>query len=152
MNSSAAEFQLERYKYILQRLHAVNENVYRFFGIYQAAVTALLTAMLALFVTFRQWQLSAVVARAGVVGLGVLITLVALFVVLLIIVGIASWFNYRNEECALTDEMVAAGFRARPTIRKWYTWYEIYMLLFVVCTVASMWFMIYSYMLPAMVD
>ena len=39
--AAESEFALERYKYILQQIHTVNENVYRFLAIYQTLAVAL---------------------------------------------------------------------------------------------------------------
>lgn len=49
------EFALERYRYILQQIHAVNENAHRFLAIYQTLATTLVGATLALFVGYRNW-------------------------------------------------------------------------------------------------
>jgi hypothetical protein len=67
--SKEQEFQLERYKYILQRIHTVNENVYRFLAIYQALAVALVSGGVALFVGYRKWNIPVSVARSGVIGL-----------------------------------------------------------------------------------
>ncbi len=60
------DFVLERYKYILQQINAVNENVHRFLAIYQTLAVALVSGGLALFVGYRKWGIAASVARAGV--------------------------------------------------------------------------------------
>lgn len=49
------EFALERYRYILQQIHATNENAHRFLAIYQTLATTLVGAALALFVGYRKW-------------------------------------------------------------------------------------------------
>lgn len=41
------EFALERYRYILQQIHAVNENAHRFLALYQTLATALVTVVAA---------------------------------------------------------------------------------------------------------
>lgn len=58
----------ERYKYILQQIHTVNENVYRFLTIFQTLLTAIVTAALALFVSYSKWGISPSTARTGVTG------------------------------------------------------------------------------------
>ncbi|WDV53100.1 hypothetical protein PV963_23400 [Streptomyces coeruleorubidus] len=100
------EFALERYRYVLQQIHAVNENAHRFLAIYQTLATALVTAALALFVGYRKWELAAATARGGVIGLLTLATVVAAFTGTLIVVGALAWLDYRNEECDITDEVV----------------------------------------------
>lgn len=145
-----AELALERYKYILQQIHTVNENVYRILAIYQAFATALVGAALALFVGYHGWHVVASVARTGVIGLLVLTTVAATFTLVMIVVGILSWLDYRNEECDLTDTVVYPGFRARPRTKNFIRWYETYIAAFIVLSVAAMWVLASLILLPAM--
>ena len=87
------EFALERYRYILQQIHAVNENAHRFLAIYQTLATTLVGAALALFVGYRNWEVEAATARGGVVGLLILTTVVAAFTITLIVVGAFAWLD-----------------------------------------------------------
>lgn len=144
------EFALERYRYLLQQIHAVNENLHRFLAIYQALTTSLVGAVLALFVGYREWGLNAATARSGVIGLLTLTTVVAAFTATLIVVGALAWLDYRNEECDLTDEMVAPDFRKRPRTRNLLRWYETYVLVFIVVSVLVMWLLAVLFLLPAM--
>ncbi|WP_244299168.1 hypothetical protein [Streptomyces viridochromogenes] len=144
------EFAIERYRYILQQIHAVNENAYRFLAIYQALATSLVGAALALFVGYRKWQVTPSTARDGVIGLLILATVVAAFTVLLIVVGALAWLDYRNEECDITDEMVRPGFRKRPITRNLLRWYETYMVLFIAVSVIVMWLIASTLVLPKM--
>ncbi|MFD7815996.1 hypothetical protein ACFV6E_24180 [Streptomyces sp. NPDC059785] len=144
------EFALERYRYLLQQINAVNENAHRFLAIYQTLATGLVTASLALFVGYRKWEVSPGIARGGVIGLLSLTTVVAAFTSTLIVVGAVAWFDYRNEECDITDEMIAPGFRARPRSRNFFRWYETYVLLFIVVSLIVMWLLAGFFLLPAM--
>ncbi|MEU1941375.1 hypothetical protein ABZ554_02690 [Streptomyces sp. NPDC020125] len=144
------EFALERYRYILQQIHAVNENAHRFLAIYQTLATTLLGAALALFVGYRKWELAPATARGGVIGLLTLTTMVAAFTVTLIVVGAVAWLDYRNEECDITDEMVGPGFRKRPRPGNFLYWYETYVLLFIAVSVIAMWMLGGFLILPAM--
>jgi len=143
------DFALERYKYILQQIHTVNENVYRFLAIYQTLAVALVSAGLALLVGYRKWGIQPSVARSGVVGLMWLTTVIAAFAVLLIIVGVFSWLDYRREECELTDVVVRPGFRKPPQSRNILRWYETYIVLFIVGTIAFLWSYTLEFVLPA---
>jgi hypothetical protein len=143
------QFQLERYKYILQQLHAVNENVYRFLAIYQTLATALVGAGLALFVGYKDWGLAPTTVRAGIVALMWLVTFVAGFTILLVVVGVLSWLDYRHEECAVTDEAVRPGFRQPPQLRNFFRWYETYIVLFIMSSIVCMWYFALVVVLPA---
>ncbi|MEV8057217.1 hypothetical protein AB0P37_11970 [Streptomyces antimycoticus] len=142
------DFVLERYRYILQQIHAVNENAYRFLAIYQTIATALISAALALFVGYRKWGVSSDTARGGVIGLLTLTSMVAAFTATLIVVGVFAWLDYRNEECEITDEMIRIGFRKRPNPRNFYRWYETYVLLFILVSVIVMWALAGIFLLP----
>ncbi|SBT45080.1 hypothetical protein [Micromonospora auratinigra] len=142
--------QLERYKYILQQLHVLNENVYRFLALYQTLATTLVGAALALFVGYRKWEIDPATARAGVLGLLWLVTIVAAFTILLIVTGVLNWLDYRREECELTDGMIFPGFRRAPRVGNLRRWYETYIVLFIACSIGFMWWYALSLILPAM--
>jgi hypothetical protein len=144
------EFAVERYRYLLQQIHTVNENVYKFLAIYQALATALIGAGLALFVGYKKWGIAADTARAGVIAVLWLVTAVAAFTSLLIVTGILNWLDYRREECELTDRIVYPGFRRPTRAANFYRWYETYILLFIVLSVGLLWLLALTWLLPAM--
>lgn len=140
------QFALERYRYILQQIHAVNENVYRFLTIYQTLATAVVSGALALFVGYRKWGIRASVARSGVVGLMWLTTMIAAFAVMLIAVGMLSWLDFRREECELTDAAVRPSFRKPPRPRNFLRWYETYITIFIAGSIAILWWYTLEFM------
>jgi uncharacterized membrane protein YidH (DUF202 family) len=146
----AQAFEVERYKYLLQQLHTVNENVYRFLGIYQTLATVLVGGALTLFVRYDDWHIDKEIARIGIVALLLLVTVIAAFTVLLIVVGALNWLDYRREECELTDTAVRAGFRRPPDPKNFWRWYETYIVLFIVVSVGFMWLGAGIVLLPAM--
>lgn len=139
---------VERYKYILQQIHTVNENVYRFLAIFQTLVTAIVTAALGLFVGYRKWNIAPETARTGELGLLILATVIAAFTVLLVVVGVLSWFDYRSEECDLTARYFARDFRSKPKLRNFYRWYETYIVLFIVAVTILIWILSESFIIP----
>ncbi|MER5533137.1 hypothetical protein [Streptomyces mirabilis] len=149
-SAARREFALERYRYILQQIHTVNENAHRFLAIYQTLATTLVGATLALFVGYQKWNIAPETARDGVVGLLTLTTVVAAFTATLIAVGVITWLDYRNEECDITDEMVTPGFRKRPQSNNFLRWYETYVLLFILISIITMWTLAGFFILPAM--
>lgn len=149
LHRSVQDFSLERYKYILQQIHAVNENTYKFLAIYQALATTMVGAALALFVGYRKWGVEPAVARAGVVGLLMLETVVAVFTELLVFIGILTWLDYRKEECELTDRAVQTGFRKAPQPGNFFRWYETYIMAFIAVTTIFMWAYALMFVLPA---
>ncbi|WP_336205439.1 hypothetical protein [Nonomuraea sp. LPB2021202275-12-8] len=141
---------VERYKYILQQIHTINENVYRFLAIYQTSAVAIASAGLALFVGYRSWRIDPATARSGLLALMWLETVVAAFTIMLITIGIVSWLDYRREECELTDEFVRQGFRKLPQTTAFIRWYETYILLFIICSTIFMWVSTLIILLPGM--
>lgn len=139
---------VERYKYILQQINSVNENVYRFLAIFQTLVTAIVTAALVLFVSYSKWKIAPATAQTGIQAALILVTVIACFTVLLIVIGVVSWFDYRCEECDLTAKYFAADFRSRPQARNFYRWYETYILLFVLAVTVLLWVLGESFLIP----
>ena len=146
----AQAFEVERYKYILQQLHTVNENVYRFLAIYQTLATLLVGAALTLFVRYDEWKIERPVAEIGIVSLLLLVTATAAFTVLLIVVGVFNWRDYRVEECKLTAEAIRPGYREPPKWGNLWRWYETYIVLFIIGSVGFMWLGTVFVLLPAM--
>lgn len=139
---------IERYRYILQQINTVNENVYRFLAIFQAIVTALVTAALVFFVSYSKWGIAPSTARTGLRGLLVLITVIAGFTILLIAVGILSWLDYRREECELTAKYFAADFRIPPKLRNFYRWYETFIILLIIVITVLLWVLTEVFLIP----
>jgi len=146
--SRATEFALERYRYLLQQIHTVNENVYRFLAIYQALATLLVSAILGLFTGYRQWSIEPTLVRTGIVGLLLLETFVALFACLLVVVGILAWLDYRSEECELTDEYAKQGFRSSPRLGNFFRWYETYIVIFIIGSTVCIWLLATLVLIP----
>jgi uncharacterized iron-regulated membrane protein len=146
---TASAMEVERYKYILQQLHTVNENVYRFLAIYQTIATVLVGAALTLFVRYPDWHIKPHLARLGITSLLMLVTVVALFTILLIVIGMITWLDYRREECAVTDVAVRPGFREQPRVGNIWRWYETYIIAFIVASVTFMWLGAGLILLPA---
>jgi len=149
LNDAAKEILVERYRYILSQIKAVNDNVYRFLAIYQTLATAVVGVGIALFVNYRNWHISAETTRLGLTGAMLVVTVIAAFTVLLILIGIWAWLDYRNEECDVADKAVYPGFRSRPRIRNFFRWYETYIVLFIVATVLAMWILAEAVLIPA---
>ena len=148
--ASQDDFVLERYKYILQQIHAINENVYRFLAVYQSLAVTIIGGGLALYVGYRGWHIPTSVARTGIIGLMWLVTIVAAFAVLLIIMGMVNWWDYRKEECELTDAAVRPGFRKPPQLQNLLRWYETYIVLFIVGSITFLWAYTFAFILPTM--
>lgn len=142
------DFSLERYRYILQQIHTVNENVYKFLAIYQALATTTVGAAVALFVGYQQWGVAPDTARTGILGLLLLETVIAAFTALLIFIGVLAWLDYRSEECELTDRAVHPGFRKPPRVGNFFRWYETYIIAFIVVSTGFLWVFALVFILP----
>lgn len=138
-STPAREFELERYKYILQQLHASNENVHRFMALFQTIVTALATGGIALLVGYKKWGIEPPLARAGVEGIVWLIVLTTIFAILLIAAGVFTWIDYRREECELLTQVSSIS-RLPPTWKNFWRWHETYIVLFMLLAAAFLCF------------
>jgi hypothetical protein len=146
----AHEFELERYRYILQQIDSVNGNTGKFLALYQTLTTSLATGALALFVGYRKWDISQQIARDGVIGVALLITLVAAFTITMLIVGMFTWLDYRREECELTDRAVYPGFRSPARPRNILRWYELYTVFGIMLSAVVFWLFAVLVLLPSM--
>ena len=127
-----SEFKLERYKFILQQINTLNENVHKYLTLYQTLATAIVGGVVLIVVSWKQLKIEAHIARAGVEGLLCLYVVLTLFIVVAIGAGIASWFDYRKEENEVLDEVVREGYRKPPQLGNLWRWNETYVLLFIV--------------------
>ncbi|MBB5874019.1 cell division septal protein FtsQ [Allocatelliglobosispora scoriae] len=148
-SARSGEYELERYRYILQQLNSVNENVHRYLTVYQTLATALGGGALLVFASRTSWGLTAATAKASIIGLLSLLTLVGLFCSMLIFVGMLSWLDYRREECELTDEAVYPGFRKPPNRRNFIRWHETYIIAFILTSTILLWVLTLSLLLPS---
>ncbi|MFG1866749.1 hypothetical protein [Micromonospora arborensis] len=140
--------RLERYRYILRQIEDANQNTYRFLALYQAIVTSLATACVALFLGYRSWGIQPGFARAGLLALMFLLSLVAAFAVVLIVTGMFTWVDYRREECELVNLVAGEGFRAPPRWRNFLRWYETWIIGFVIVSLMGMWLVVLHLLLP----
>ncbi len=125
------QFKVERYKYILQEMRSLNENIHKYLTLFETLATFVIGGGVSVFVGWKSLRLSSEVARAAINGLLVLLLLLALFVIASIVATMISWFDYRNEEVDLIDQ-IQPGFRKKPTLRNFWRWNETYMVCFVI--------------------
>ena len=125
------QFKVERYKYILQEMRSLNENVHKYLALYETLATFVIGGGVGVFVGWKSLHLSSEVAIAAINGLLFLLLFLALFVIASIVAGIISWFDYRNEEVELLDQ-IQPEFRKKPTLRNFWRWNETYLVCFVI--------------------
>ncbi len=128
---------LERYKYVLQEIHTLNNNIHKYLNLFQTLATALATAGVAVFVGRQQLDLTSDVARTAIQGLMGLLIVLAAFVVLAILAGVFSWLDYRAEEVELLNKLMGYGFRKPPKKRNFWRWQETYVVIFILIVVTS---------------
>jgi hypothetical protein len=142
------DFYLERYKYILQEIHTLNENIHKYLSLFQTLATALATAGVAVFVGRQQLNLTPEVTRTAIQGLLGLLVILAAFVVFSVLAGIFSWFDYRVEEVDLLNRMIGPGFRKPPRKRNFWRWQETHVLVFITIVVTSIFVFVESKIIP----
>lgn len=137
MLAESNDFKLERYKYILQQIHFLNENIHKHLALFQGLSTVILGGIVAIFVNWKKLGIDAETAQTGIYALLGLLCLLALFVILYVFSGIFSWLDYREEEADLLDEMVAIGYRARPKVKNLWRWHESWLVVSIVVFVIT---------------
>jgi ABC-type uncharacterized transport system permease subunit len=147
-STAGNDFKLERYKYILNEIHALNENVNKYLTLFQTLATALIGGGVGLFLTWQSQNLDADLVVAAMRGLLGLLVILALFVVLVVVSGIVSWFDYRQEEVELLNEIVGPTFRKPPQWGNIWRWREFYVILFVLVSVGAIWWYVESAIIP----
>ena len=73
------DFMLERYKYILQQIHFLNENIHKYLALFQTLATVIVGGGVAIFISWESLNITADVAREGIRGLLGLLVVLALF-------------------------------------------------------------------------
>ncbi len=142
------DFKLERYKYILQEIHTLNDNIHKYLTLFQTLATAVIGAGVLIFVSWQELKISAETARVGIQGLLGLLIILTLFVILSILVGVFSWLDYRREEVELLNEVIEPGFRKAPRIKNFWRWYETYIILFIIIIVSVIYFYVQNQIIP----
>lgn len=140
-HEKSADFKLERYKYILQQLNSLNENVHKFLALYQALATAVIGGCVAIIVGWKGMSINVEAAKLGIRGLIGLLSILTIFIIFFLVSGVLSWYDYRREEVKLLDEVVGEGFRRPPNARNFWRWSETYLILFLIIIII----VIYSY-------
>lgn len=146
--SQGNDFKLERYKYILHQISFLNENIFKFIGLFQTLGTVIISAQIAVFLSWRKLEISADIARIGIQSLLLLLVFIALFSIVSIVVGVASWFDYRKEEVELLNKTVAIGFRKQPRLGNLWRWYETYIVLLIVLIIIFTYLVVQTQIIP----
>lgn len=147
--SQDAEFQLERYKYILEEIRSLNENVHKYLTLFQTLAVTIIGSGIGIFVIWRSLGIDANTARIAIQGALGLLFLLDLFTTTSIIASLFSWFDYRQEEVDLLEKAVHPGFRKPPTFRNFWRWPEIYVLLFINVAVIVVYFYVEYQVIPS---
>lgn len=146
--ATAESFKLERLKFVLQQIDRLNERFHRYVAQFQTLATLIVGAAAAVVVGRTDAQLSVQVTTQLITGLFGLLTLVAVFVIVLIATGMAAWFDYRMEEKRILDEALGAGYRHAPSVRQLLRWHETYVILMIVAATATIDWFVFTSVLP----
>jgi hypothetical protein len=143
------KFKVERYKYILNEIHFLNESVHKYLTLFQALATAVVGGVAAVYVGWRKLPIDVVTARIAIHALLGLLVILALFVVLSVIAGVWSWLDYRKEEVLLLDKVIEPGLRSPPNLRNFYRWSETYLVLFMLIVIFVACFFVELVIIPS---
>ena len=134
-NDSTKEFKLERLRFVNLQIDRLNERFHKYVTLFQTFATTIVGAGAGVFVFWSNKGVDASSAKLIIEGLLGLLTLLAAFVIVFVVTGIMSWFDYRNEEARILNDCVESGYRKKPSLGNLFRWHEFYLLLLVVATV-----------------
>ena len=127
----SVSFKLERYKFILQEIHALNENVHRYLTLYQTLATTIIGAGILVFVNWKGFGITADLAKVGIQALAGMLVFLSIFIIIQIVAGMFSWIDFRNEEVELLNKVVKKGYRSPSKLSNFWRWSETYFILFI---------------------
>jgi hypothetical protein len=142
------DFKLKRYEFILQEIRALNENIHKYLTLFQTLITAIVGGGVALFVSWKELKINVEIARVGIQGLLGLMIILTLFVVILIVIGMISWFDYRQDEMKLINEVIGSKYRQPPRLGNLWRWHETWLVLFLISVMITIYWFTQSQVLP----
>jgi hypothetical protein len=146
--NSGEEFILERYKYILQQIHTLNESHQKYLNLYQSLTVAIVGGIIAIFAGWKSLQLTTEIPVIGIRGLETLLIILSGFVIVSILSSIAAWQDYRKEEVELLDIIVRPGFRKPPKLRNFWYWQETYFVVGVIISAVTICAYVELFLIP----
>jgi hypothetical protein len=142
------DFKLKRYEFILQEIRALNENIHKYLTLFQTLITAIVGGGVALFVSWKELKINVEIARVGIQGLLGLMVILTQFVIILIIIGMISWFDYRKDEVKLLNEVIGPKYRQPPKIGNLWRWHETWLIIFLMSMMITIYWFTQSQVLP----
>jgi len=133
----ASELKLQYYKYVSNEIHTLNDNFHKFLSLFQTLATAIIGGGVAFLATWKNMNLTPEMAISILRSLEGLLILLSIFILLSMIAGISSWYDYRKEETKLLSEEVDPAFRKPPKLRTLWRWSETYLILFLIVFVTA---------------
>jgi hypothetical protein len=146
----ADELKLEYYKYLASEIRSLNENFHKFLSWFQTLATAILGVGIAFWATWQNMNMTAETAVSIVRSLEWLLILLAVFILVSMIAGISSWYDYRREETELLNKWVDPSFRKPPRLTNLWRWSETYLMLFTMAFVVVVSAYVETHIIPFM--
>jgi len=137
--SNKDDFILERYKYVLERKHSLNEATFKITAIYQAIIVALGLAQFNVISMLNSKKITLDLAKLSSQCLLFMLAILTALILALLIGGIYSWLKYRADEKELEEKVLGTS-REATKFRNILSWYETYIALTVIIVFAlSLW-------------
>jgi hypothetical protein len=139
---------VERYKFILREIQRLNKDIYHYILIFQTLNTAIIGGGLAVLINWKKIQTQPALSIVLSKIIEWLIIFVSSFIIVSIISGILSWFDYRKEESKLINEILGENYRSLPTFKNLLRWNETYIILFMIIFIILAVFIIETRLIP----
>lgn len=139
---------LERYKYVLDQKKNLNDATFKVAAFFQAVLLVILGAQFRILELAQKKEVTVELARLGSWGLFWAVIALGAVSILLIVGGIATWFDYRREESEL-ELLLGGTSRHLPSLRGLLRWYETYIVAIIVTVAAAYWYVLHYVVLPS---
>lgn len=148
MDQLSDNVTIERYKYLLAQRQHLNDATFKIASVFQVIFLTLCSAQYALILEVLDKKIKAEFALDASTFLLWVTLLVSAMTVILLIGGMASWLNNRNEESGILEQI---GQEGRPAIvlKSVFAWYEIYIIATIVILGAAYTIAYYWIVVPA---
>jgi len=120
------DFKLERYKHINNEISKLNRNIHAYLNQFQTITASIIGGVVLIFVNWKPLSVPSEIAIMSIKALYLTLTLLSGFIIIRLLAGVSSWWDYRNEETELLNEIMEENFRKKPSLRNFWRWDEFY--------------------------
>lgn len=120
------EFIVSRYKYIIEKINKLDEQYRDNTNLAYKISLSLLTFIILSKLSFSEGKINFLTLELAIKSAAIIAIIFFVYLTLLSICHLLSWFDFRQEECELFERMNLSELRNKPTWKNIYRWSELY--------------------------